>query len=239
MHVLIVEGQDSPAQALAARFERHGYDVATVSTGAAALARCDDTDIILLNLELPDLDGLEVCRRIHSISDTPLIAFTDRGSDLDRVLGLQAGADDCLDKPYEFRELLARIEAIMRRARKARSAPSTPVGALTVGDICIDGASREVRLRGKPVQLTRKEFDLLHYLARHSDTVVSRRRLMSEIWDDTSSHALGPRASRTIDTHVSSLRSKLGHSGWILTVRGVGFRIGHVYDCPRPNAEVS
>jgi DNA-binding response OmpR family regulator len=226
MQLLIVEGQEATAQPLAPRLERHGYDVVTVTTGAAALEACATAELVLLDLELPDIDGLEVCRRIRNTTDTPIIAFTDRGAELDRVLGLQAGSDDCLDKPYEFRELMARIEAVMRRAWRPRSAPRTPTAVLTIGDMCIDGASREVRLRGAPVQLTRKEFDLLYYLARHSDTVVTRRRLMTEIWDDSSVHALSPRASRTIDTHVSSLRSKLGHSGWILTVRGVGFRLG-------------
>ncbi|MFF3110023.1 response regulator transcription factor [Kitasatospora sp. NPDC057904] len=238
MQVLIVEGQESVSRALAVRLEQHGYEVATAPSGAAALESCDDTDIMLLNMELPDLDGLEVCRRIRTISDTPIVAFTDRTADLGRIRGLRAGADDCLDKPYEFHELLARIEAIMRRVRRVLGVPSVPVRVLTIGDVSIDGATREVRLRGRAVQLTRKEFDLLHYLARHPGTVVSRRRLMSEIWDDTSAHALGPRASRTLDTHVSSLRGKLGHSGWIVTVRGVGFRMGHV--CTgraRPDAE--
>lgn len=240
MQVLIVEGQESVSRVLAARLERHGYDVSTVPNGAAALESCDDPDIMLLNMDLPDLDGLEVCRRIRTISDIPIVAFTDRTADLGRIRGLRAGADDCLDKPYEFHELLARIEAIMRRARRALGVPGVPARALTVGDVVIDGATREARLRGRPVQLTRKEFDLLHYLARHPGTVVSRRRLMSEIWDDTSAHALGPRASRTLDTHVSSLRGKLGHSGWIVTVRGVGFRMGHVCTSRTgPEAEAS
>ncbi|MFF3378962.1 response regulator transcription factor [Streptomyces sp. NPDC002680] len=227
MELLIVAGHEAMSQQLAPRLERHGFDVVTVMSGAAALEASDSAELILLDLELPDIDGLEVCRRIRHTSDTPIIAFADRGADLDRVLGLQAGSDDCLDKPYEFRELMARIEAVMRRAWRPREqATRAPAGLLTVGDMCIDGASREVRLRGVPVQLTRKEFDLLYYLARHSDAVVTRRRLMTEIWDDASNHALSPRASRTIDTHVSSLRSKLGNSGWILTVRGVGFRLG-------------
>ncbi|MFC7883448.1 response regulator transcription factor [Streptomyces sp. NPDC057376] len=234
MQLLVVTGQEFSSQPLAPRLERHGYDVVTVTTGAAALDACGSAELVLLDLELPDIDGLEVCRRIRNTMDTPIIAFTDSGADLDRVLGLQAGSDDCLEKPYEFRELMARIDAVMRRAWRPRSTPRTVTGSLTVGDMCIDGASREVRLRGTPIQLTRKEFDLLYYLARHSDTVVTRRRLMTEIWDDSSAHALSPRASRTIDTHVSSLRSKLGSSGWIVTVRGVGFRLGQGRSQGRP-----
>ncbi|MFD7898747.1 response regulator transcription factor [Streptomyces sp. NPDC059743] len=224
MQLLIVAGQDTTTQTLGSRLERHGHEVVTVTTGAAALEVYASSELVLLDLELPDVDGLEVCRRIRNTSDTPIIALTDRGADLDRVLGLQAGSDDCLEKPYAFRELLARIEAVTRRAWRPKPVPPTPTGLLTVGDVCIDGASREVRLRGKPVRLTRKEFDLLHFLARHSESVVTRRRLMTEIWGDASVHALSSRASRTIDTHVSSLRGKLGHSDWIVTVRGVGFR---------------
>ncbi|MFD7061153.1 response regulator transcription factor [Streptomyces sp. NPDC059906] len=226
MQLLVVTGQESNGQPLTPRLERHGYDVVTVSTGSAALEECANAELVLLDLELPDIDGLEVCRRIRSTMDVPIIALTDSGSGLDRVLGLQAGSDDCLGRPYEFRELTARIEAVMRRAWRPRNPSKPAASSLTVGDLCISATSREVRLRGAPVQLTRKEFDLLYYLAQHSGTVVTRRRLMAEIWDDLSAHALSPRASRTIDTHVSSLRGKLGHSNWIVTVRGVGFRLG-------------
>ncbi|MFI9306184.1 response regulator transcription factor [Streptomyces triculaminicus] len=226
MQLLVVENRTAAAEPLAPRLERYGHEAVTVATGAAALESYTEAELILLDLELPDIDGLEVCRRIRRESDTPIIAFTGRGAELDRVLGLQAGSDDCLDKPYVFRELMARIDAVMRRARRPPEPVRPPAEALSVGDVCINPASREVRLCGRAVDLTRKEFDLLYYLATHSDSVVTRQRLMAEIWGDTSANALGPRASRTIDTHVSSLRGKLGDSGWIRTVRGVGFRIG-------------
>ena len=226
MEILVVEEEVPHDRSLARGLERYDHEVRRVTTGTAALEHHGSADMMLLDLELPDMDSLEVCRRVRRTSCTPIIAFNDRGTGLDRILALQAGADDCIEKPFEFRELLARIEAVMRRVW-----PKEPVdngaAALTVGALTIDAASREVRVDGATVELTRKEFDLLHYLARHSKTVVTRQRLMAEIWEDPEAHAFGSRASRTLDTHVSSLRSKLGRSTWILNVRGVGFRVGH------------
>ncbi|MYR46959.1 response regulator transcription factor [Streptomyces sp. SID5910] len=225
MDILMVgstaDGSGSPV----VRLERLGHEVTCVSTGAAAMEAHQHAELILLDLDLPDIDGLEVCRRIRALARTPVIAFTDSGTELDRVLGLRAGADDCLDKPYEFRELAARIDAVTRRTRPREPARES-LTVLSIGALHIDAASREVRVRGRHVDLTRKEFDLLYYLARHSEKVVSRQRLMTEIWEDPRPQEFGPRASRTVDTHVSSLRSKLGDSNWIRTVRGVGFRVG-------------
>ncbi|MER8097938.1 response regulator transcription factor [Streptomyces goshikiensis] len=217
LRVLVVENEARAADTLVVGLRRHGYLAESVATGALALQAHGDADLILLDLDLPDLDGLEVCRAIRAVGDTPLIAVTARGSELDRVLGLQAGADDYLVKPYGFRELLARMEAVMRRAR-----PRPQAGrVITHGPLRIDAGTREVLLAGRPVELTRKEFDLLHLLASQPEAVISRRQLMTQVWDDTWSHR-----GRTIDTHVSSLRGKLGASGWIVTVRGVGFRLG-------------
>ncbi|MEU1473143.1 response regulator transcription factor [Streptomyces sp. NPDC005761] len=227
VQILVVEDSHTSSGELSRALERHGYDVTSVGNGATALDAHRGADIVLLDLDLPDIDGLEVCRRIREDADTPIITFTDNGSELDRVLGLRAGSDDCLDKPYEFRELVARIDAVTRRRRTRPGGPREPLTVLSIGTLRIDAASREVLLRGSPVDLTRKEFDLLYYLARHSESVVSRQRLMTEIWEDPMPHLLGPRATRTVDTHVSSLRSKLGRSSWIRTVRGVGFRVGH------------
>jgi DNA-binding response OmpR family regulator len=228
MRVLVVEGSTERADALARGLERHGHEVESVSSAAAALASHENTDLVLLHLDLPDIDGLELCRRIRGTDEKPVIAFTGRATELDRVLALQAGADDCLDSPFEFRELMARIEAVTRRLWPGGTAKEEWRTVVSQGSLRIDAASREVAVRGREISLTRREFDLLYYLARHSDTVVSRQRLMEEIWDDARSHVQDPRASRTIDTHVSSLRSKLGCSDWIRTVRGVGFRIGTV-----------
>ncbi|MFD4371226.1 response regulator transcription factor [Streptomyces sp. NPDC058486] len=225
MHVLVVgtpaDGSGSPA----ARLERLGHDVTCAATGAEALTLHQDADLVLLDLDLPDIDGLELCRRIRALSQVPVIAFTDSGTELDRVLGLWAGADDCLDKPYEFRELVARIEAVTRRTRP-RELVRESLTVVSIGALRVDAESREVLVRGRLVDLTRKEFDLLYYLAQNSGKVVSRQQLMKEIWGDPRGEEIGARASRTVDTHVSSLRSKLGDSAWIRTVRGVGFRLG-------------
>ncbi|MFD0292355.1 response regulator transcription factor [Streptomyces sp. NPDC127061] len=214
--ILIVESDAGDACALEAGLRRHGHEVAAVDRGSAALEAHESVDLVLLDLELPDLDGLEVCKAIRSVSCVPLIVVTARGSELDRVLGLQAGADDYLVKPYGFRELMARIDAVMRRVRTQRRLGQ----AIDHGPLHIDVKSREVSLDGRDVGLTRKEFDLLCLLASHPDTVISRKRLLQQVWGDSWSR-------RTVDTHVSSLRGKLGGSGWIITVRGVGFKLGN------------
>lgn len=214
--VLVVENNPGDMEALAAGLRRHGHQVEGVSTGSAALQAHQVSDIVLLDLELPDLDGLEVCRSIRSLSDVPLIAVTAWGTELDRVLGLQAGADDYLVKPYGFRELMARMDAVMRRARPQMHTAQ----AVSRGPLHIDAASREVSLHGRAVEVTRKEFDLLYLLASNPGTVVSRKRIMQQVWG-------GSWSRRTVDTHVSSLRGKLGGSDWIVTVRGVGFRFGN------------
>ncbi|MFF3326641.1 response regulator transcription factor [Streptomyces sp. NPDC002889] len=215
--VLVVENNTGDLEALANGLRRHGHEVEGVGTGGAALQACDGPDIILLDLELPDLDGLEVCRGIRTTCDVPVIAVTSWGTELDRVLGLQAGADDYVVKPYGFRELMARMDAVMRRVRPQ---PHT-AQVVSHGPLRIDASSREVILAGRGVvEVTRKEFDLLYLLASHPDTVIPRKRIMQQVWGDSWSR-------RTVDTHVSSLRNKLGGSDWIITVRGVGFRFGH------------
>ncbi|WP_245880774.1 response regulator transcription factor [Streptomyces zhaozhouensis] len=213
---LVVDGDERAARELTQRLRRHRHEARSVGTGAEALRRCTDAEVVLLALDLPDVDGLEVCRSIAETSRTPLLALAEHGSELDCVLGLQAGADDFLVKPYGFRELLARVEAVMRRAHPAeRPRSSTRLGPLT-----IDHTTRVVRLHGQPVALTRKEFDLLHLLASPPGKVVHRRHILHHVWQD-----IDLSRSRTIDTHVNSLRRKLGSAGWIIAVRGVGFRL--------------
>ncbi|UQX05190.1 response regulator transcription factor [Streptomyces sp. RerS4] len=197
---------------------RHGHEPSWVRSGDAALRGYGDVDLLLLDLELPDLDGLEVCRRVRSDSTVPLIALTARGDELDRVLGLRAGADDYLVKPYSFLELMARIEAVMRRVAQVR--PDT-AAVIRRGPLRIDRATRQVTVDGRRIDVTPKEFDLLHLLASHPDAVLPRKEIMQRVWGDSWSR-------RTIDTHVSSLRGKLGRSEWILTVRGVGFQFGRL-----------
>jgi len=215
----VVEPDAASAETLIRGLERHNHDAQSVETGADALRAYHRADLLLLDLELPDIDGLEVCRGVRSACDTPIIAVTKRGSELDRVLGLQAGADDYLVKPYWFRELMARIDAVMRRAAGPRTAHVA--GPVERGPLHIDPARREVRLRGHVVGLTRKEFDLLGLLASRPDAVFSRQELALRVWDGNCTES-----SRTIDTHVSSVRNKLGSGTWIVTVRGVGFRFG-------------
>lgn len=216
-HVLVVENHVSDAQTLVSSLRRHGHEVSKVGSGGEALQVFDDADLVLIDLDLPDLDGLEVCRSIRSVCDTPVIAVTGRGSELDRVLGLQAGADDYLVKPYGFRELMARMEAVMRRMKPQ---PKT-ADAIVYGCLRIDPTSRQVSMDGRTVALTRKEFQLLHLLASQAGRVIPRKQIMAQVWGDSWSR-------RTLDTHISSLRSKLGSSECIVTVRGVGFRLSGV-----------
>jgi DNA-binding response OmpR family regulator len=215
----VVEENAGTVDHLTGDLRRYGHEVDHAATGAEALDAHHLADLVLLGLNLPDLDGLEVCRGIRAICDTPVITVTTRSTELDRVLGLQAGSDDYIVKPYGFRELLARMDAVMRRTRPRVALPQP----LEYGSLGIDPATREVRVQGQPVCLTRKEFDLLYLLAVQPRTVVSRQRIMADVWDYDS---VGVGSSRTLDTHVSSLRNKLGAAGWILTVRGVGFRLG-------------
>ncbi|WP_329136804.1 response regulator transcription factor [Streptomyces sp. NBC_01476] len=216
MHVLVVDSDEAAATLLAERLVRHGYRVSRATTGREALTACGEADIVLLDLALSDLDGLEVCGRIRNWSSTPVITFTSGETELDRVLSLQAGADDCLIKPYSHRELVARMHAVMRRM--TRPADSS---VLTRGSLRIDPQGRQVRVGDRTVPVTRKEFDLLYLLASVPQTVVSRRDLMTKIWADE-----WAASSRTVDTHVSSLRNKLGSRDWIVTIRGIGYRLG-------------
>lgn len=214
--VLVVESNADDKQNLVTWLRRQGHDVYSVETGTEAVRAHDSADLVLLDLELPDLDGIEVCRAIRMKCDVPVIAITARAAELDCVLGLQSGADDYLVKPYGFRELTARIGAVMRRARpRPALAPTVSRGSLKV-----DAKLREVVVGGRRVELTRKEFDLLYLLASHPETVVPRSAIMEQVWGDSWSR-------RTVDTHVSSLRNKLGSGDWIVTIRGVGFRLGN------------
>ncbi|MFD3973975.1 response regulator transcription factor [Streptomyces cyaneofuscatus] len=220
LSVLVVEGDERAAECLVVGLRRHGYQAQSVGTGAKALRVHPHADLVLLDLDLPDLDGLEVCRSIRAACDTPVIAVTARDTELDRVLGLQAGSDDYMIKPYGFRELMARMEAVMRRVRSHPSSAEEQV--VEHGPLRIYAGIREIRLDGQLITATRKEFDLLHLLASRPEHVFSRKELMVQVWDDAWS-----RSGRTIDTHVSNLRSKLGSCSWIVTLRGVGFRFGH------------
>ena len=214
LRVLLVEDDDSIAIPLAAGLEREGFEVARVAKGSDAL-RGTGADLVLLDLGVPDVDGREVCRRLRARSTVPIIVVSARSDELDRVLGLELGADDYVVKPFGFRELIARIRAVSRRARPAEA--MTPQH---VGDLAIDRRTRRVTMAGRVVELTPKEFDLLAFLAEDPGAVFSRRRILESVWD---AHWYGP--TKTLDVHVASLRKKLGDPTVIETVRGVGFRL--------------
>jgi two-component system, OmpR family, response regulator RegX3 len=216
VHVLVVEDDDAIADPLVTGLTRQGFTVTRVATGAGAL-EVADPQVVLLDLGLPDIDGYEVCRRLRARSDVPILVISARGEEVDRVVGLELGADDYLVKPFGFRELLARIRAVTRR--------SSPSGdnarPQRHGSLEIDRRTRRVRVDDVEVALTPKEFDLLSCLADEPGTVFTRERLLGEVWDP---HWYGP--TRTLDVHVASLRKKLGDPRWVETVRGVGFRLG-------------
>jgi two-component system response regulator RegX3 len=214
VRILVVEDEDAIAEPLTAGLRREGFAVERAATGAAALD-APAADVVLLDLRLPDLDGLDVCRTIRERSDVPIIVVTARGEETDRVVGLELGADDYVVKPFGLRELIARIRAVTRRTSRP-----APQAQLHVGDLVVDVRARRAQVDGRELDLTPKEFDLLAALARDPGAAISRRRLLEEVWE-TSWYG----SAKTIDVHVSALRRKLGDPAWIETVRGVGFRL--------------
>ena len=215
MRILLVEDEDAIADPLAAGLRREGFDVDRAGTVAAALA-AGPADVVLLDLRLPDGDGLDVCRTLRGRSEVPIIVVTARGEEADRVVGLELGADDYVVKPFGLRELIARIRAVTRRT----SARGTPAQPLRAGQIEIDERTRHATLAGRDLALTAKEFDLLAALARDPGAAVSRRRLLEEVWETT-----WYGSAKTIDVHIGALRRKLGDAGLIESVRGIGFRL--------------
>jgi DNA-binding response OmpR family regulator len=212
----VVEDDDAIAAPLVEGLSREGFDVARVATGAEALEAATP-DVVLLDLGLPDIDGYTVCRQLRSRSSVPILVVTARGAEVDRVVGLELGADDYIVKPFGFRELVARIRAVLRRS--GEPPPSDQVQVL--GALTVDRRSRRVVVDGAEVTLSPKEFDLLALLAEDPGAVVNRQTILEEVWDP---HWYGP--TKTVDVHVASLRRKLGHPEWIETVRRVGLRLG-------------
>ena len=218
--ILVVEDEPSISEPFAEGLVREGFDpiVAATAADALRLARQEDPDVVLLDLRLPDADGREVCRTLRRESAVPILMVTARGTETDRILGLELGADDYIVKPFSVGEVAARIRAVLRR-----TSPAVPP-RITVGGLEIDTAARRVFLDGGEVELTRKEFDLLTRLARDAGKVVTRETLMSDVWD---TNWFG--STKTLDVHVGWLRGKLGDDPaaprLIHTVRGVGFRL--------------
>jgi two-component system response regulator RegX3 len=220
--ILFVEDEPSISEPFAKALAREGFEAVTARTAREALALAEriEPDLVLLDLALPDGDGRDVCRELRRRSDVPIVMLTARGTETDRVVGLELGADDYVVKPFSGPEVIARIRAVLRRAQRGPGAE--PV--LRVGDLELDVAARRVRLDGNELVLARKEFDLLAELARNAGRVVSREDLMARVWDE---NWFG--STRTLDVHIGLLRKKLGDDPasprFIQTVRGVGFRL--------------
>ena len=230
LRALVVEDETELAAVLGSYLERAGYEVAVVHDGlrAVELARELDPDVVVLDLGLPGLDGIEVCRRLRTFSDCYVVMLTARSDEVDKLIGLSVGADDYMTKPFSPRELLARLQAILRRPRPKN--PSRPEGrepnaAVRLGGLSIDVAARETWLHDELVRLTRTEFDLLITLAERPRLVFSRRQLIDRVW--------GPEWAgdeHLVDVHIGHLRRKLdddaGQGRYVRTIRGVGYRMG-------------
>src|SRR5207249_7005178 len=215
--VLVVEDESSIASFVALYLKNAGYSVRTAANGGEALAAtaAEQPDLIVLDLMLPDIDGIEVCKRIRQRSDVPILMLTARDEDVDKIIGLEVGADDYMTKPFNPRELVARVKAILRRAAPERKEPESAV--LRHGDLVIDAGRREVKVGAEEVQLAPKEFDLLWELLDHRGLVLTRDQLLERVWGYTFAGD-----TRTVDVHVRQLRRKLGEASPIVTVWGVG-----------------
>jgi DNA-binding response OmpR family regulator len=214
--VLVIEDEEPIATAVADRLRSEGFDVDIASDGLHGVAAADRSapDLVVLDLMLPGLDGLEVCRRIRRKAATPILMLTARDSETDTVVGLEVGADDYMTKPFSPRELVARVNALLRRAERAVTSR-----VVRLGDIEIDGEKRRVTKAGEQVHLTPTEFDLLVHLARHPG-VYARERLLHEVWGYRDGGG-----TRTVDSHIRGIRRKLGEHV-IRTVHGVGYAVG-------------
>jgi DNA-binding response OmpR family regulator len=220
--ILVVEDEESIAQPFAEALRRAGFEpiVTGTAAGALELARDAEPDLVILDLSLPDGDGRDVCRELRRSSDVPIVMLTARGTEMDRIVGLELGADDYVVKPFSAGEVISRIRAVLRRSARDGAAADTPI---RVVDIELDPGARRVVQGGSEVDLSRKEFDLLAELMRSAGRVVRREDLMSKVWDV---NWFG--STKTLDVHIGWLRRKLGDDSedprYIETIRGVGFR---------------
>jgi DNA-binding response OmpR family regulator len=215
--LLLVEDEESIGTLVHDYLEKSGYRIEWVRSGEDALMSLDRVQprLVILDIGLPDQDGFDVCRGIRARSNVPILMLTARDEEVDRVAGLEVGADDYVTKPFSPRELAARVKAVLRRADPAMNAPPR----LELGDVVLDAQAREVTVAGEPVELTGKEFDLLAYLLENAGIVVSRDQLLDRVWGMT--YAGG---TRTVDVHVAQLRRKLGRPDAIRTFRGSGYK---------------
>jgi len=226
--VLVVEDEANLADTIAYNLRREGYETSTAGDGYTALdaAQTQRPDVVVLDIMLPGIDGLELCRRIRKTSAVPIIMLTARGDEMDRVVGLEVGADDYLAKPFSMRELLARVRALLRRRDLIREEMGSPgqsrAQLLTAGDLTLDVPAHRVDVKGRAIPLTPKEFALLEALLRHRGQVLAAGQLLEMVWGYTDSD------TRTVAVHIRSLRSKIedepSRPRRIETVRGVGYR---------------
>jgi two-component system response regulator RegX3 len=223
--VLVVEDEESFSDALSYMLRKEGYDAVVAGTGPEALAEFDraGADIVLLDLMLPGLSGTEVCRALRSRSNVPIIMLTAKDGEIDKVVGLELGADDYVTKPYSARELVARIRAVLRRRGEAAEAPSAE-GVLEAGPVRMDVERHVVAVDNEQVSLPLKEFDLLEYLLRNAGRVLTRGQLIDRVWG---SDYVGD--TKTLDVHVKRLRAKIepdpANPKYLLTVRGLGYKL--------------
>ena len=223
--ILVVDDERSITDLLEYNLQHNGYQVIVAHDGRQALrlAQAEQFDLVILDLMLPGLDGLDVCRELRRESQVPIIMLTARDEEMDRVVGLELGADDYVTKPFSVRELMARVKAMLRRTASGETAATD---LYRIGPLEMDGLAREARLRGILLPLTRLEFDLLETLARHAGQTLSRQQLLDQVW---SYDYYGD--ARAVDSAVKRLRAKLreagGDPGIISTVRGVGYRLEH------------
>ncbi len=218
--VLVVEDESSIASFVALYLKNAGFAVRTAATGTEGLDQVAAAQpaLIVLDLMLPDIDGIEVCRRIRKTSDVPILMLTARDEDVDKIIGLEVGADDYLTKPFNPRELVARVKSILRRAAPERRQMESK--QLVHGDLLIDAGRREVRVGAEEIQLAPKEFDLLWELLDHRGLVLTRDQLLERVWGYTFAGD-----TRTVDVHIRQLRRKLGDASPIVTVWGVGYKV--------------
>ncbi|MFD5465063.1 response regulator transcription factor [Kitasatospora sp. NPDC127059] len=225
MHMLLVEDDDRMAQALATALTRRGHTVRRVVRAAEALRHAREAEFVLLDLGLPDLDGLDLLRKLRTVCDLPLIVVTARSEERDVLQGLRAGADDYVVKPFRMAELIARIDTVRRRTSSRDSSdsaePAEGERRVRTGDVAIDLAARTVTVDGAAVRLTRREFDVLALLAAQPGDVRSREEILDRIWGDAFLAS-----SRSLDVHVAGIRAKTGRAALVRTIRGYGYQLG-------------
>jgi len=223
--IMVVEDEASIASFVALYLKNAGYTVKAVANGTDALAQveAEQPALIVLDLMLPDMDGIEVCRRIRQRRDVPILMLTARDEDIDKIIGLEVGADDYMTKPFNPRELVARVKSILRRSTTERRDSET--AEIRHGDLHVDAGRREVHIGEEEIQLAPKEFDLLWELLDHRGVVLTRDQLLERVWGYTFAGD-----TRTVDVHVRQVRRKLGDASPIVTVWGVGYKVAPARD---------